>query len=138
MVSSRCIVLHPAESLHVLTVQPLTLLCSRVSSDKPRCLLLYLFHNHFFSHMALWPMLHLPYNVPSCLSSDCACWLRRFHLHPAETVTAALAIKSLDCCQSHFTFYLRTFKSFELVWIGFSPLPIQSHTRKAFTSESAV
>ena len=57
--------LHPAD---VLTVQSLTLLCLRAYADKPCCLPLYLFHNHFFSLMVLWPMLHLPYNISSCLS----------------------------------------------------------------------
>lgn len=62
----------PSSTVSVLIVQSLILLCLR--ADKPGCFLLYLFHNRFFSLMALWPMLHLPCNIPSC-GSDCACWL---------------------------------------------------------------
>lgn len=88
---------HP---VYVLTVQSLTLLCLRACADKPRCLPLYLFHNHFFSLMVLWPMLHLPYNISSCLSSDCACWLlgclSSVSFASCWKTPVALTVKSLD------------------------------------------
>lgn len=46
---------------------------------------------------ALWPMLHLLYNISSCLSSHRVCWLCLFIVFVScSNSPAALAIKSLD------------------------------------------
>lgn len=89
------------------------------------------------AHVA--PALRHPIISQLWLPSGCTSTLSfasRWNSPEAQAIT--FFFSKLQCCQLHFTFLLLCVQTLQLVWMGLSPLLMQSHTGRALNSKSAV